>query len=86
MAGAGETNKRMDVSEFCKGICKGSNLSAAFLQSACLLEKTGQLDPPDLDLASLLLPSSDAGHGGLQVMPLPRLLQAPPCLCVQRSE
>lgn len=29
VAGAGETNKRTPVSGFCKGICKGSNLSAA---------------------------------------------------------
>lgn len=65
------------------GFCRGSNLSAAFLQSGCLLEKAGQLGPPDLDSASPLRPSLDAGHGGLQVMPFPRLLQAPPHLCAQ---
>ena len=77
--GGGRGDKRMAVT----GFCKGSNLSAAFLQSGCLLEKAGQPGPLDLDSASPLLPSSDAGHGGLQVMSFPRLLQAPPRLCAQ---
>ena len=71
--GAGETRGWL--------FCKGSNLSAAFLQSSCLLEKAGQPGLGDPDSASPLLPSSDAGHGGLQVMSFPRLLQAPPRLC-----